>query len=408
LWIGKQMSLDNPFVARNGLVVNTDLFVAVGANVDIKATVKVNGSINVSSFASFGGNVSVGGIFSATGNTNIGSGKLFIDVTNGRLGVNTASPVYSLSIISTDGILVPKGTTGDRPAGAEGVFRFNTTLSKFEGYSGGAWGEIGGADVETITPGGSNLSYQYNLSGIFTNTDTYFVGGNTGFGNSAPNAKLHVQGTANVSGDVRVGGSFGAVGSISGSNTLAITGGATLSNTLGVTGAATFSNNISASGNVTGLNISATANVTAVIVNANVVSSNNLLITASADFGNSVVSGMKIKAYKEHIGNTYTITTNAYTIDCSLGNIFDLTLANASIALTFSNLPASGNSYAVQIWTRQDATGSRVFTYPAAVKWSNASSPTLSTGASQVDILSFQTINGGTLIAGGLVAANVS
>jgi hypothetical protein len=45
----------------------------------------------------------------------------------------------------TGAAVVPAGSTGFRPISpVEGYFRYNTTTSTFEGYSGGTWGEIGG------------------------------------------------------------------------------------------------------------------------------------------------------------------------------------------------------------------------------------------------------------------------
>lgn len=78
------------------------------------------------------------------------------DNTNNRLGINTSTPAVTLSIVSTDAVLVPVGTTGQRPTGATGYFRFNTTTAQFEGYNGSAWGTIGGGaalsnDTSTAT-----------------------------------------------------------------------------------------------------------------------------------------------------------------------------------------------------------------------------------------------------------------
>ena len=39
---------------------------------------------------------------------------------------------------------MPTGTTAQRPSGAVGMFRHNSTLDQFEGYNDGAWGELGG------------------------------------------------------------------------------------------------------------------------------------------------------------------------------------------------------------------------------------------------------------------------
>ena len=47
----------------------------------------------------------------------------------------------STDITSLDGnvMLIPKGTTADRPTGVEGYIRYNTDLLDFEFYQDGAW-----------------------------------------------------------------------------------------------------------------------------------------------------------------------------------------------------------------------------------------------------------------------------
>lgn len=63
---------------------------------------------------------------------------------SGNVGIGTAAPAVRLAVSSTDAILVPVGTTAERPAGATGYIRFNTTTLGFEGYDGTSWGSIGG------------------------------------------------------------------------------------------------------------------------------------------------------------------------------------------------------------------------------------------------------------------------
>jgi len=62
---------------------------------------------------------------------------------SGSVGVGTLSPSVSLTVSATDAVLLPVGTTAQRPTAAAGLIRYNTTLSKFEGYT-TAWGAIGG------------------------------------------------------------------------------------------------------------------------------------------------------------------------------------------------------------------------------------------------------------------------
>ena len=60
-----------------------------------------------------------------------------------KVGITSTAPRTSLDIRSTDAVVVPVGTTGERPTPAAGMFRYNTTEGKFEGYT-TEWGEIGG------------------------------------------------------------------------------------------------------------------------------------------------------------------------------------------------------------------------------------------------------------------------
>ena len=71
------------------------------------------------------------------------------DATN--LGLATkASPTFSGTITSggdivmsgTGSLQIPAGTTAQRPTGATGDIRFNSTTAGFEGYNGSAWGEL--------------------------------------------------------------------------------------------------------------------------------------------------------------------------------------------------------------------------------------------------------------------------
>ena len=82
------------------------------------------------------------------------------DLTDANnLGLATkASPTFSGTITSagditcsgTGNLKVPTGTTAQRPTGATGAFRFNTTLTQFEGYDGSSWAKVGGVPAGTV------------------------------------------------------------------------------------------------------------------------------------------------------------------------------------------------------------------------------------------------------------------
>jgi len=64
---------------------------------------------------------------------------LFVDGSEDHVGIKTATPAYDLDIGgSTDAVKLPNGTTGERPTGAPGLIRFNTTTGKYEGCQDGS------------------------------------------------------------------------------------------------------------------------------------------------------------------------------------------------------------------------------------------------------------------------------
>ena len=60
---------------------------------------------------------------------------------------------------------IPTGNTAQRPTAATGQFRFNTDVSKFEGYNGSAWGSVGGG----ATGGGADEIFVQNGQVVTTN-----------------------------------------------------------------------------------------------------------------------------------------------------------------------------------------------------------------------------------------------
>jgi len=84
------------------------------------------------------------------GDVIIGSGA----GSTAKVGIRTNAPNSTFHINSTDGLIIPVGTNGERPDPAyNGMIRYNTTTSQFEGYGpGSAWGSLGGVkDVDGDT-----------------------------------------------------------------------------------------------------------------------------------------------------------------------------------------------------------------------------------------------------------------
>ena len=122
---------------------------------------------------------------------------------NDRVGIGTADPTVALDVGSeTDAILIAKGTTAQRPTGAAGQFRYNTTLEKFEGYT-TEWGEIGGGTstntftTDILAGDGSTTAFTISqavdennlvvfIDGVFQAQNAYSVSGTTLTMSAAP------------------------------------------------------------------------------------------------------------------------------------------------------------------------------------------------------------------------------
>ncbi len=117
-------------------------------------------------------------------------------------------------------------------------------------------------------------------------------------------------------------------------------------------------------------------------------------LSQALDANDQLVSKPILKDYAEEV-DTEGTSGSTYTIDITNGNVHDVTLS-ANCTFTFSNPIASGDSTAFTLILRQDGTGSRTATWPASVDWPGATAPTLSTGAADVDVFAFMTVDGGT------------
>ena len=60
--------------------------------------------------------------------------------SNVQTQLDAKAPTAGPTFTGTDGIVIPSGTTAQRPVSpATGTMRFNTTDGRFEGYNGTAW-----------------------------------------------------------------------------------------------------------------------------------------------------------------------------------------------------------------------------------------------------------------------------
>ncbi len=93
-------------------------------------------------------------------------------VNNATIGATTASTGAFTTLAAsgqvtfsgTGASTMNVGTTAQRPTGVTGMFRFNSSLGKFEGYNGTAWGAVGGG----ATGGGADDIFVENGKTVTT------------------------------------------------------------------------------------------------------------------------------------------------------------------------------------------------------------------------------------------------
>lgn len=97
-------------------------------------------------------------------NTGINRLKVYSGATWSVAVVDTTTVVEKTS--ATGSAVIPAGTTGQRDAApVNGYFRYNSSLASFEGYVGGAWGGVGGAQAGgVIFENALTISANYTLT----------------------------------------------------------------------------------------------------------------------------------------------------------------------------------------------------------------------------------------------------
>ena len=134
-----------------------------------------------------------------------------IDGRNNRLSLD-ATVIFS---DTTGGLVIPVGSTIQRPPAEQGMIRYNTTDLRFEAYNGAAWTGLGGVvdvDQDTrvqaeLSPGADNDQLQFFTQGVqrlIINAD-----GNIEYGDNSDKFTIDYS-----TGDVEIAGNLGVTGDI--------------------------------------------------------------------------------------------------------------------------------------------------------------------------------------------------
>lgn len=181
---------DGALVVDGGVGIAKKLF--VGTDLNVAGNVQIDGTLTVDGIATLkagtSGTIAVGD--DATDNVvfNADVNSDFVPDTNGTYSLGSTAQNWnkafvrslesSTDIITVDingALVLPVGTVAERPGtAAQGMIRYNSDDTTFEGYDGTAWGSLGGVkDVDQDTyiqaetsPGADNDELDFYTGGV--------------------------------------------------------------------------------------------------------------------------------------------------------------------------------------------------------------------------------------------------
>ena len=133
--------------------------------------------------------------------------------------------------------------------------------------------------------------------------------------------------------------------------------------------------------------------------------SGNVTLTLPATTGTIIGSDaenvVKLEAALSEQAIVSTTSSTTVALDIRDGSVFQLTLGADIDTFNWSNHAASGYVSSFVMKVVQDGTGSRTIDWPdstnsVTVRWAGNTAPTLSTGAGDIDVFAFFTLDGGT------------
>ena len=147
-----------------------------GVNGNIVLTPNGTGTVVLGDTTAAGTVTTGGAAANLTLHTNSGTNSGTIIITAGANNSISLTPngVGVVNIGGTGALKLPVGTDAQQPGqasqatAAQGMVRYNTTQSRFEGYNGSSWGQIGGG-----IPGGANTQVQFNNSNVFAGSSNF-------------------------------------------------------------------------------------------------------------------------------------------------------------------------------------------------------------------------------------------
>lgn len=166
---GLQAKTGSSTIVGRTIIGSTGVSVTNGNGISGNPTIGLNGTVG-----SLAGLVGTG-ILGIVGGSTVTAVEITgtaneIDVAN---GTGPSNPTIGISdnptIPGTGAMILPSGTTGERPGGSAGQVRFNSTTNRFEGYT-SSWSTIGTGDgtVTSVNASGGTTGLSFTGGPILT------------------------------------------------------------------------------------------------------------------------------------------------------------------------------------------------------------------------------------------------
>ena len=155
-------------------------------------------------------NMSGTGILGVVGGSSITS--MVITGTSNQItvanGAGPGNPTLALAsdpvIPGTGAMVVPKGTTAERPGGVDGMLRFNTDTDAFEIYDSGGWDTLPSGAITLINTGTGLTGGPITSSGTISIANTGVTSATYGTASQVPQLDINAQGQVTVAANLSI------------------------------------------------------------------------------------------------------------------------------------------------------------------------------------------------------------